>query len=53
MTRGKVVFFSSKLSVEKEDAHLSRRLGPNHLSDGHKVFTVAADSWKGGGRMSE
>lgn len=45
-------FFSSSLTFEKEDAYLSRCLGPDHLSDGCKVFTVATDSWQGDRRMS-
>jgi len=36
----------------KEAAHLSWRLGPDHLSDGSKVFTIATDSWRRNSRTT-
>lgn len=39
--------FSPSLTLEREDAHLSWCFGPDYLSDGCKVFTIATDSWSG------
>lgn len=33
-------------TCEKEEAHLSRSLSPDHFSDGGEVFTITPDSWK-------
>lgn len=51
--RWEVIFTNHSPSwPEKEDAHLSWCLGPYHLCNGCKVFTVPTDSWKGNGRKA-